>query len=240
MSQMQMKPDCSFLSSLSHRWMLAGLALLFSALTLALTPTSLQAQRASGPDEVDQAELVKEGQLKDLIVGKADAPVTIVEYASLTCGHCAAFHKEVYPKLKEKYIDTGKARIIMREFPLNARAYAASMITRCVSEGAQLALVEGLFDTQSDWAFKRSNQDFKQSLFNFTKQAGLSEDDFNKCLANDKLLNNLTSQFTKASEVFGVNATPAFFVNGKRLRGGPTLENFEKAIDPLLAAKPKE
>lgn len=202
-----------------------------------LVPTPSNAQRSSSPEQVDQAELLKEGQLKDLVIGEDTAPVTIVEYASLTCGHCANFHQQILPQLKEKYINTGKARMIMREFPLNARAYAASMISRCVDESARLALVDGLFDTQKDWAFKRTNQEFKQELFNFTKQAGLSEDDFNKCLGNDKLLNDLTTQFTKASEVFGVDATPAFFINGKRLKGSPTVENFEKAIDPLLAEK---
>lgn len=205
--------------------------------TLAFAPTDGLAQRTSGPDEVDQAELLKEDQLKDISIGQANAPVTIVEYASLTCGHCANFHTQVLPKLKENYISKGKVRIIMREFPLNARAYAASMVTRCAADTATLPLVDGLFETQKDWAFKRTNAEFKQALFNFTKQAGLSEADFNKCLGNNKLLNDLTAQFTKASEVFGVSATPAFFINGKRLRGGPTLENFEKAIDPLLEDK---
>lgn len=223
------------LKSRAPYMVLATLAVAVTALvTLAIAPSQGLAQRDSGPDEVDQAELLKEGQLKDISIGEADAPVTIVEYASLTCGHCANFHTQVLPKLKEKYISNGQARIIMREFPLNARAYAASMITRCASETATLPLVDGLFETQKDWAFKRTNQEFKQALFDFTKQAGLSEADFNKCLGNNKLLNDLTSQFTKASEVFGVNATPAFFINGKRLRGTPSMENFEKAIDPLL------
>lgn len=209
------------------------LCALMLALSL-ISPTTSYAQRSGGPDQVNQEDLHKEGALKDLVVGKADAPITIVEYASLTCGHCATFHNQVYPKLKETYIDTGKVRMIMREFPLNARAYAASMITRCVSDGARGALVDGLFETQGEWAFKRENKEFKQALFNFTKQAGLSEDDFNKCLANDELLKNLTGQFTKASQVFGVDATPAFFVNGKRLRGTPTFENIEEAIKAEL------
>lgn len=213
----------------------ATLALVCIAATFAAAPSF--AQRSDGPDQVDQADLVKEGKLKDLTAGSADAPVTIVEYASLTCGHCAAFHTQVYPQIKEKYIDTGKARIIMREFPLNARAYAASMITRCVNDTARQPLVSGLFETQGDWAFKRTNEEFKQALYDFTKQAGLSKDDFNKCLGNSELLNDLTAQFTKGSEVFGVNATPAFFINGKRLRGTPSLENFSEAIDAELGGK---
>ncbi|MCH9764841.1 MAG: DsbA family protein [Alphaproteobacteria bacterium] len=225
------------LANTCSRMSIAGAMALAVALTLALPSLESQAQRKKSPDQVDQAEILKSEALKDIAVGDANAPVTIVEYASLTCGHCATFHTQVYPKLKEKYIDTGKARIIMREFPLNARAYAASMITRCVGDGGSLPLVEGLFETQKDWAFKRTNQEFKQALFDFTKQAGLSEDDFNKCLGNSKLLNDLTAQFTKASEVFGVDATPAFFINGKRLRGGPTLDNFVSVIDPMLAEK---
>ena len=225
------------LANTCSRMSIAGAMALAVALTLALPSLESQAQRKKSPDQVDQAEILKSEALKDIAVGDANAPVTIVEYASLTCGHCATFHTQVYPKLKEKYIDTGKARIIMREFPLNARAYAASMITRCVGDGGSLPLVEGLFETQKDWAIKRTNQEFKQALFDFTKQAGLSEDDFNKCLGNSKLLNDLTAQFTKASEVFGVDATPAFFINGKRLRGGPTLDNFVSVIDPMLAEK---
>ncbi len=222
----------------TQRFALSALAAALAVTaTLAIAPADSMAQRSSGPDEVDQAELLKEGQLKDISVGETMAPVTIVEYASLTCGHCANFHTQVLPKLKEKYISKGKVRIIMREFPLNARAYAASMITRCAADSTTLPLVDGLFETQKDWAFKRTNKEFKQALFDFTKQTGLSEADFNKCLGNNKLLNDLTTQFTKASEVFGVNATPAFFINGKRLRGGPTVENFEKAIDLLLTDK---
>jgi len=231
----------SFLFAFKTNTQTAAVGILAAAFTLiatlAFAPADGLAQRTSGPDEVDQAELLKEDQLKDISIGEANAPVTIVEYASLTCGHCANFHTQVLPKLKEKYISKGKVRIIMREFPLNARAYAASMITRCAPDNATLPLVDGLFETQKDWAFKRTNAEFKQALFDFTKQAGLSEADFNKCLGNNKLLNDLTAQFTKASEVFGVNATPAFFINGKRLRGGPTLENFEKAIDSLLEDK---
>lgn len=213
-------------------------ALAFAALlaaATALAPPVTPAAQAAGPDQVDQVDLVKEGELKNIQVGKDDAPVTIVEYASLTCGHCASFHNTVYPEIKSKYVDTGKARMILREFPLNARAYAASMITRCVGEDRALPLISGLFQNQAEWAFKRSNDEFKDELFNFTKQAGLSKDDFNKCLGDDKLLENLTAQFTKASQVFGVDATPAFFINGKRLRGAPSVENMSEAIEEALA-----
>lgn len=231
---------CSTTSSNLRRSVIAFARLFILVLALSVFgAASGQAQRSGGPDQVNIDDLHKQGALKDLVVGKSDAPVTIVEYASLTCGHCATFHNQVYPKIKETYIDTGKVRMIMREFPLNARAYAASMITRCVSDGAREALVDGLFETQGEWAFKRENKEFKQALFNFTKQAGLSEDDFNKCLANNDLLNNLTGQFTKASQVFGVNATPAFFVNGKRLRGTPTFENVDEAIKAALGAGAK-
>jgi protein-disulfide isomerase len=232
--------DVAHLFSLSHPGFRAvgsvaraGRRLLGVAAIAMMTVTS--AAVAAGPDQVDQADLVADGALKNIQVGEDGAPVTIVEYASLTCGHCATFHKTVYPELKSKYIDTGKVRIIMREFPLNARAYAASMVTRCVGEERALPLLEGLFKSQGDWAFKRTNAEFKEALFDFAKQAGLSKDDFNTCLGNDKLLQDLTTQFKKASQVFGVDATPAFFINGKRLRGSPTLENFTKNIDEMLA-----
>ena len=98
-------------------------------------------------------ELLKPGPLPDLIIGNADAPITVVEYASMTCGHCANFHTNVFPTLKEKYVDTGKVRFIMREFPLDNLAAAASMLARCAGEGKAFPLISALFAKQDDWAF---------------------------------------------------------------------------------------
>ncbi len=187
-----------------------------------------------GPAEVPVDELMKTGSLADQALGPPEAKVTIVEYASMTCGHCMNFHTKVFPELKAKYIDTGKVRFVFREFPLDARAFAASMLARCAgSPDKTFALVDALFHTQADWAFVKDNPTPK--LFEVAKQAGFTQESFDKCLTDQKLLDQLTEVRSRASDVFGVNATPTFFINGKRLTTAPTMEEFDKVLTPLLA-----
>mgnify|MGYP000991750499 FL=1 len=206
---------------------MAGLGLMASTLPA-------YAQRRQGPAEVPVDELMKPGDLPDLVLGPDTAKVTVVEYASMTCGHCMAFHTKVFPEIKSKYIDTGKIRFVFREFPLDSRAFAASMLARCAgSTEKSLALVGALFDTQESWAFVKENPTPK--LFEIAKQAGFTQESFDKCLTDQKLLDQLTAIHTRGNEVFGVNATPTFVINGKRLQAAPVLEEFEKVIDPLLA-----
>ena len=169
--------------------------------------------------------------LDDIVIGKADAPVTIVEYASMTCGHCAAFHNTVYPKLKAKYIDPGKAKLVFREFPLDNLAFAASMLARCVGGEGPPAFISEMFKRQAEWAFGQGNPVPK--LFETVRQMGFTQASFDKCLTDQKLLEQIEAGRKRASEVFVINATPTFFINGKRL-GGVSLADFEKAIDPLL------
>ena len=185
-------------------------------------------------DTVPMEDLLRPGELKELVLGPEDAKVTIVEYASMTCGHCATFHNKVFPDLKQKYIDTNKVRFILREFPLNNLAAAASMLARCASEEKTYPLVEALFKTQRDWAFTRDNP--LPKLFDVAKQAGFTKTTFDECLKNEKLLKSITDVRERGSKVFGVNSTPTFFINGKRLKGGRSLEEFDKVIEPLLTA----
>ncbi len=169
--------------------------------------------------------------LPDIVIGKADAPVTIVEYASMTCGHCAAFHNNVYPKLKEKYIDPGKARLVFREYPLDNIAAAVAMLSRCVGGSGSAEFISLMFKRQLDWAGGQGNP--VPRLFEISRQAGFTQASFDKCLTDQKLLEQIEASRKRASEKFGVNATPTFFINGRRL-GGVSLADFEKAIDPLL------
>jgi protein-disulfide isomerase len=185
------------------------------------------------PSEVPVEELMKPGPLPELALGPAEAKVTVVEYASMTCGHCAHFAKDVWPDFKKKYIDTGKVHYIFREFPLDNLAAAASMIARCAGGDKTFPLIEVLFAKQADWAFVEGNPVPK--LFEFAKQAGFTQETFDKCLTDQKLLDNITAGRTRASEVFGVAATPTFFVNGKRLDVAPSMESLDKMIEPLLA-----
>ncbi len=216
--------------SLQRRALIAGFAA-----ALALTPLAASAEGEggkppAGPDG-DVAELMKASDLPDFTVGAADAKVTIVEYASMTCPHCAKFHKEVYPALKSKYIDTGKVRFIFRDFPLNPRAFGGSMLARCTGGAKGLALLETLFDKQADWAFVEANP--KQALFDVVKQAGFTQESFEKCLTDQKLFEQLTAMQRRGADVHKVTSTPTFFVNGKRIVG-PTIEDFDKLIEPML------
>jgi protein-disulfide isomerase len=174
------------------------------------------------------AVLMEEGPLEDIVMGNPDAPNVIVEYASMTCPHCANFYTNVFPDVKEKYIDTGKARFVFREFPLDGLAIAASMLARCVEDDRFYPLIDGLFETQETWAVP--GEDGKQKLLLIAKQAGFSQEAFDKCLADKELFDKIVAVRKKAHEEYGVDSTPSFFVNGKRLEG-IAFENFESAID---------
>lgn len=203
---------------------------------LALTASALPAfaQRKQGPAEVAVDELMKRDGFPDLILGPETAKVTIIEYASMTCGHCKHFHDTAFPEIKKKYIDTGKIRFIFREFPLDARAFAASMLARCTGTSEKsMALIDVLFDKQEEWAHVETGS--KAKLFEFAKQAGFTQESFDKCLTDQKLLDQLTAVHTRAVDTFGVSATPTFFINGKRLQAAPTIEEFNKVLEPLLA-----
>jgi protein-disulfide isomerase len=219
--------------NLDRRTVVAGGVLLAGAgLALSALPQSAFAQHR-GPAEVPVDELMKKGDLPDLTLGSETAKITVVEYASMTCGHCMAFATKVFPDFKAKYIDTGKVRFVFREFPLDARAFAASMLARCAGPDKAFALVEALFHTQADWAFVKTNPTPK--LFEIAKQAGFTQESFDKCLTDQKLLEQLTALKQRGEDVFGINATPTFFINGKRLQAAPTMEEFDKVLGPLLA-----
>ena len=204
----------------------AGLVALSAAAQFGLAPPAL-AQRKKSVDSVPVDELMKPGPLPELAFGNTDAPITVVEYASMTCGHCAHFHNTVWPKLKEKYVDTGKVRFYMREFPLDNLAAAASMLARCAGDGKAYPMITVLFAKQDDWAFVRNPV---PELFKFAKQAGFTQESFDKCLTDQKLLDDITAVRSRASDTFGVGATPTFFINGKKMTTAPTLEEFDKAF----------
>lgn len=205
----------------------AGIGL--SAMATAPFITAALAQRR-GPSEVPVEELMKPGPLPDLVLGNPDAKITIVEYASMTCPHCANFNNRVLPELKKKYIDTGQARLVFREFPLDDLAAAGSMLARCAGDNA-LPMVDVLFEKQDEWV---TRNDPVSKLFEIAKQAGFTKESFEKCLGDDKLLADIEATRRRANEQFGVNSTPTFFINGKRLSGGSSISDFDKAIEPLL------
>jgi len=215
-------------SSLSRRHMLAGSG---AVIGIAGLGSGLPLQSAQA---VEMSKLMADTGLPPLSVGPEDAKVTIVEYASMTCPHCSRFHTDVYPKLKEKYVETGKVRFIFREFPLDNLAAAASMLARCSGDGKTLPMISVLFSKMDDWAFVRTNP--VPALFEIAKQAGFTKESFESCLQDQPLLDKLINQKNVAAKEFKVTSTPTFFINGEKLQGAPTLESFSGVIDPLLAA----
>lgn len=206
-----------------------GLTAIGTGIGLSALPVSADSK---GPTEVPVEELMKPGPRGEITLGSADAKVTVVEYASMTCSHCAHFTKDVWPEFKKKYVDSGKVYYVFREFPLDNLAAAAAMLARCTGGDKTMPFIEVLFEHQQDWAFGEGNPVPK--LFEFAKQAGFTQESFDKCLTDQKLLDNITAGRTRAAEVFGVNATPTFFINGKKLDGAPTIEAFDKMISPIL------
>ena len=180
---------------------------------------------------VDMDELLKPGPLAEQVEGAEDAPVTVVEYASMTCGHCANFHKNTFPAIKENYVDTGKVRFILREFPFDPRAAAAFMLARCAPEDKYFAMVDVLFKQQEQWAFV---QNARAPLENIAKLAGFTQESFEACLTNQKLLDDINAVRERGSAEFGVDATPTFFINGKKYSGALSVEQMSAVLDSFL------
>lgn len=173
----------------------------------------------------DSAELMAPGPLPDISLGQEDAPNTIIEYASMTCPHCAAFHKNVLPELKTKYIDTGKARLIFREFPLDRLAAYANMLARCAGPDLFYPMLSALFETQATWALP--GEEGLEKLRTAGKQAGFTTEKFDACINDEELFNKIAETRARANETLGVNSTPTFFINGEKLTGEQTLTSFE-------------
>jgi len=168
----------------------------------------------------------------DRILGNPEAPITIVEYASLTCPHCAHFANDVLPELKKKWIDPGKVKLILRDFPLDEPALRAAMIARCAPPDRFYAYVDTLFAAQEKWVMAR---DYREALSRLVKLGGMSKDEFDNCLSDTALENKIVEGRLVASKELDVNSTPTFFINGTKFAGAPTFEEFDKVLSGLSA-----
>lgn len=196
--------------------------------SLLLGTSLLSPARAQSPD-VDPDDLHEPGKNPDRILGDPNAPVTIVEYASMTCPHCATFHNTVLPTLKANYIDTGKAKLIFREFPLDDLALIVSLLARCVEGDSYFVFLDVLFKQQRTWA-----SDPKNVLMRLSKQVGITEEGFDKCIQNQEVLNGIGWERDRAKNEFDVSATPTVFVNGRKMQSGASAADISAVIDAML------
>ncbi len=205
----------------SRRHMMLGAA----ALSVALASPAL----ADDPVKVDLSDLLTAPDEGDMTMGPDTAKVTVVEYGSASCPHCAAFYKDTFIKLKADYIDTNKVRFIFREFPHNDQGLAAFMVARCAPKEKYFPLLDVFFTTQATWVPDAMNQ-----LKNISQQAGMSASDFEACLKNEKVAKAILDVREKGSKKYGVSGIPYLFVNGKVFEGETTYDAMKAVIDPLL------
>jgi protein-disulfide isomerase len=204
-----------------------------AALVTAVVGLLPRVSRQALAETISTAELMKPQALPDMVMGSDKAPVTIVEYASMTCPHCAHFAEKTFPTLKKDYIDTGKVRYILREFPLDSLAAAAFMLARCAGEtdkNKYYALVDTLFRKQTTWAVQHPIPPLQA----IAKQAGFTDAGFKACLTNQKLLDGIEKERETAIDKFKVHSTPTFFVNGTVYEGAFEVADIPKIIDPHL------
>jgi len=213
---------------ITRRAVTAAFSLTGMAALAGLTPLRLitEAMAASA------ADVVKPQALPDMALGPADAAVTIVEYAAPTCPHCARFNKDVFPKIKSEYIDTGKVRYVFRDFPLNIKDLACSMLARNIAKddsSKYFAVVDIMFRQQDELVAKTSD-----TLRLIGRQAGLSVQAVEDCLKDQAMQDRIASVQKYAEDVLKVEGTPTFFINGQVIVGETSFEEFDKRIKSLL------
>jgi protein-disulfide isomerase len=194
-----------------------GIVLVIGLWTLVCLPLVLSEGAAAEPQEQ--------------ILGDPDAPVTIIEYASLTCPHCAQFHTEVLPELKERYIDPGKIRLIYRDFPLDQMALTAAALAHCAGPERYFSMLDVLFETQSNWA--RADNPVT-ALKRLGKLGGLTEEEMQACLSDQELTDGILQTRLEGQNQYDIGSTPTFVIDGKTYSGSLDVEGFSELLDPLL------
>jgi protein-disulfide isomerase len=174
------------------------------------------------------AELMQAGPLGERALGNPNAPVTVIEYASLTCPHCAHFQRDVFPRVKKEYIDTGKIRFIVREFPIGHTSGAAAIINRCAPPNKYFSLFNAFLLRQPEWVSQEVRPD---AIYAVAKSSGMTRQEFDNCLANQTIIDGLT-EVKQRGRKFGVIGTPTFFANGRKAQGTITFEEFKALVEP--------
>jgi protein-disulfide isomerase len=197
-----------------------------STILISSGPAYAGAQRPMLADAKTALEITRD----DRILGSPNAPITVIEYASMTCPHCARFENDVLPEIKKKWIDTGKVKWVLRDYPLDEPALRAAMIARCAPPDRFYAYVDTFFAAQEKWMMAR---DYHEALARLVKLGGMSKEEFDSCLKNTALENRIVEGRLIASKELDVNSTPTFFINGTKYTGGPTAEEFDKVLSAL-------
>jgi len=175
-----------------------------------------------------------EDAVAEKVMGRDDAPVTMIEYSSLACPHCAAFHRDVLPKIKETYIGPGKVRLIYRDFPLGGLALAAAMLARCAGSAKYFGFIEVLYRSQAQWS--RSDNP-RRELARVARFGGISQKDFEACLVNEPLMADIRERAADAQQKFGIDSTPTFIIEGEKVLGAQPFEDFRDVIEKALEKK---
>ncbi len=204
---------------------IAGVAVIGGVVLLTRESGTTAVAGAAGDD------LMAPGPLGEMTVGDPDAPVVMIEYASMTCPHCARFHQETYPEIRSEYIESGQVYHIFREFPLDPLATAAFMLARCLDEDRYFPFIEALFARQRSWA---GSDNPEEALFQMARQAGFTRDGFNECLTNQEILDGVNWVRERAAEQFDVQSTPTFFINGEMVRGAVPFSEFREHVEGHL------
>ena len=171
----------------------------------------------------------------DFVIGNENAPITIIEYASLSCSHCADFHINTLPEIVNEYVDSGKIKFVFRDFPFNYPALLASMVLKCVPQDFRYEYTEVLYKLQKTWV-NRENAKTKEELYKIMQSGGMSKEDFENCIYNTDLENQILQGVIEAQEEFNIKNTPSFIINGKlRIEGNKPIKDFRQIIDKILS-----
>ncbi len=182
---------------------------------------------------IDTTKIAEVPQLSpdDIIVGDPKAPVQMIEYYSLSCPHCAHFAEDILPQVKKAYIDTGKVKLVLRDYPLNKPALQASLLAHCLPQDGFLTMTDMLFKSQETWLV----EDSIPPLMNIAKTAGIDETKFNQCLQDQTMQQKIINSRKDAEEKYQINSTPTFLINDQKLEGARDFSVFQSVIDAELA-----
>ena len=171
---------------------------------------------------------------KDFVIGNEDAKITIIEYASLSCSHCADFHVNTLETLKKEYIDTGKVKMVFRDYPFNYPALLGSMVLRCIPENYRYDYMNALFKLQTDWVNKKNKKTI-QELYKIMQSGGMTKEEYDACIYNTELENEILKGVMEAQNQFNIKSTPSFIINGTLIEGNKSIKEFRQIIDKILS-----